>query len=42
MNGEFVGTTLLNTVLVLAYFLIGSAVIVFLGWWALRRLGPPK
>jgi hypothetical protein len=28
--------------LVLAYFLIGSVVIVFLFWWALTRLGPPK
>jgi hypothetical protein len=28
---------LLNTLLVLAYFLIGSAVIVFLGWWALKK-----
>jgi hypothetical protein len=28
--------------LVLAYFLIGSVVIVFLFWWALTRLRPPK
>jgi hypothetical protein len=41
-RGEFVGAALLNTLLVLAYFLIGSAVIVFLFWWALKRLGPPK
>jgi hypothetical protein len=36
------GAALLNTLLVLAYFLIGSAVIVFLFGWALKRLGPPK
>jgi hypothetical protein len=35
--GEFVGTTLLSTLLVLFYFLIGGAVIVFLGWWALKK-----
>jgi len=37
-----VGATLINVLLVLAYFLIGSAIIIFLFWWALTRLGPPK
>jgi hypothetical protein len=36
------GAALLNTLLVLAYLLIGSTVIVFLFGWALKRLGPPK
>ena len=35
-------TAMLNTLLVLAYFLIGSTGIVFLFGWALKRLGPPK
>jgi hypothetical protein len=37
-----VGAALFNTLLVLAYFLIGPTVIVFLFGWALKRLGPPK
>jgi hypothetical protein len=37
-----VGAALLNTLLVLGYFLIGSTVIVFLFWWALKHLGPRK
>jgi len=36
------GAAFVNTLMVLGYFLIGSAVIVFLFWWALKRLGPPK
>jgi hypothetical protein len=40
--GKFVGATLLNMLLVLAYFLIGAAVIIFLLGWALKRFGPPK
>jgi hypothetical protein len=37
-----VGAALLNTLLLLGYFLIGAAAIVFLVRWALRRFGPPK
>jgi hypothetical protein len=33
-----VDATFLNVLLVLAYFLIGSAVIVFLGWWVLKKI----
>ena len=36
------GATLLDVLLVLAYFLIGSAIIIFLFWWALTRLCRPK
>jgi hypothetical protein len=31
-----------NTLLLAAYFLIGTAGIVFLVGWALKRFGPPK
>jgi hypothetical protein len=37
-----VSAALLNLLLILAYFLIGAAGIIFPLGWALKRFGPPK
>jgi hypothetical protein len=31
-----------NAFLVSAYLILGMAIIVFLGYWALKKFGPPK
>ncbi len=36
------GDDLLNELLVLAYLVLGTALIVFLVYWALKKFGPPK
>jgi len=36
------GDDLCNALLVLAYLISGTAIIVFLGYWALKKFGPPK
>jgi hypothetical protein len=36
------GDDLYNTLLLLAYLILGTAIIVFLGYWALKKFGPPK
>lgn len=36
------GDGLCNELSVLAYLILGTAIIVFLMYWALKKLGPPK
>jgi hypothetical protein len=36
------GYDLCNRLLVLAYLTLGTALIVFLGYWVLKKFGPPK
>jgi hypothetical protein len=36
------GDDLWNGFLILAYLVFGTTVIVFLGYWALKKFGPPK
>jgi hypothetical protein len=36
------GDDLRNLFSVFAYLIVGTAIIVFLGYWALKKFGPPK
>jgi len=36
------GDDLCNGLLILAYLILGTAIIVFLGYWALKKFGSPK
>ena len=36
------GDDLRNLLSVFAYLIVGTAIIVFLGYWALKIFGPPK
>ena len=36
------GDDLCNGLLILAYLILGTAIIVLLGYWALKKFGPRK
>jgi hypothetical protein len=36
------GDDLYNGLLILAYLILGTAIIVLLGYWALKKFGTPK
>jgi hypothetical protein len=36
------GDDLLNGLSILAYLVLGTGIIIFLGHWALKKFGPPK
>jgi hypothetical protein len=36
------GDDLSNALLILAYLILGTAIIIFLGYWALKKFGTPK
>jgi len=36
------GDDLWNGFLILAYLVLGTAIIIFLGYWALKKFGSPK